>query len=214
VKTCWGSGGIAARTLNLGNRLGRVVSFTLRSLYPQDERTPSTYWIGGWAPDSVWTRWRGEKNPSPCLESNPCCSARSLVATPPEPPRRLNSELIDWQRRSSAVDFDVSGVKILGYIYYKRVSHSASQTLCQLTSQSTNQLMNQVVVFWDVTPYNNVGWNRFILLRSASIFILKMVAEVFTWRPLLYIYIYICCLSIYSIFFRLLRLKLAYECNY
>jgi len=33
----------------------------------------------GWAPEPDWTRWRIEKNPCPCQESNPGLPVRCLV---------------------------------------------------------------------------------------------------------------------------------------
>jgi hypothetical protein len=37
IKTYWGSGGIAPRILVLGTRWRRVISFTPRTLYPQEK---------------------------------------------------------------------------------------------------------------------------------------------------------------------------------
>jgi hypothetical protein len=40
-----------------------------------------------WFPEQVWTRWRGEKNPSPFRESNPGRPPRNLFTTLTEHPR-------------------------------------------------------------------------------------------------------------------------------
>jgi hypothetical protein len=53
-----GSGGIVPRILDLGSRRRRVVSFTLRPLWPE-ERAPGTHYTGDWVgPRADWTRWR------------------------------------------------------------------------------------------------------------------------------------------------------------
>jgi hypothetical protein len=84
IKTCLGSGGIAPCILNLGARWMWVVIFTLTRL-TAGENTLSTNWIGGWVGtrtglDAVVKR----KIPSPCLESNPDRTVRSLINTPTE----------------------------------------------------------------------------------------------------------------------------------
>jgi len=47
IKTCWGSGDIAPRILDLSTSWRWVVSFTPRQLYSR-QRAPGTQWIGGW----------------------------------------------------------------------------------------------------------------------------------------------------------------------
>jgi hypothetical protein len=70
MKACWGSGGIAHRSLDLGIRWRWVVSFTPRPLYPQGKSHwyPLNGRLGG--PQSRSTRGGEEKNshPLPGLE--------------------------------------------------------------------------------------------------------------------------------------------------
>jgi hypothetical protein len=64
MKTYGGVGVQLHTLLNLGTRWICVVSFTPQELYPT-ERIPSlpTSQEAGWAPGTVWTRWRKEENP-------------------------------------------------------------------------------------------------------------------------------------------------------
>jgi hypothetical protein len=65
MKTYWGSGGIAPRILDLGNRWRLVVNFTPRSLYPR-KITHGTHWIGGWVdPRTVLDTAVKKKFPAP-----------------------------------------------------------------------------------------------------------------------------------------------------
>jgi hypothetical protein len=65
-----GSGDIAPRIRNLGNRWRWVVSFTPWPLYPQGKG-------GGWAPEPFWTRWWREKFPAPAGTRTPDNAGRS-----------------------------------------------------------------------------------------------------------------------------------------
>jgi hypothetical protein len=47
----------------------------------------------GWAPKPFWTRWRGEKNPSPSQKSNPGRPAHSLATILTELPRLQKSKV-------------------------------------------------------------------------------------------------------------------------
>jgi hypothetical protein len=94
MKAYWGSGGIAARILDLGTRWRWVVSFTPRPLYPQ-RKNPSTHWIGGWEGprgglDAVVKR----KIPGPYRDSKPNHPVRSSAsynwAIPAPPDFELN----------------------------------------------------------------------------------------------------------------------------
>jgi hypothetical protein len=73
MKTYWGSGGIAPRSLDLGSRWRWVVSFKPRPLYPQGKkpRYPLGGRLGG--PQSRSGRSGEEKKSHncPCRESNP-----------------------------------------------------------------------------------------------------------------------------------------------
>jgi hypothetical protein len=79
----WGSGGIAPRTPNLGNRWMRLVSFTPRPPYSQGKspQYPLDRWLGG--PQSRSGRGNEEKEiPFPPLSGiEPGRSTRSLVTT-------------------------------------------------------------------------------------------------------------------------------------
>jgi hypothetical protein len=70
MKTFQGSGGIAPHILDLGTRWRRVVSFTLRPLYPQ-VKSPR-YPLGGWVdPRGGLNTVVKRKIPSPRRDSNP-----------------------------------------------------------------------------------------------------------------------------------------------
>jgi hypothetical protein len=74
-----GSGSIAPLILNLNTRWRWVVNFTLRPLYPR-RKNPGTHWIGSWVGLRVGLDAVANKgNPCTCRESNPGCSAHSLI---------------------------------------------------------------------------------------------------------------------------------------
>jgi hypothetical protein len=64
MKAYWGTGCTATSILKLGTRWRRLVSFTLRVLYPQ--RKNLSYPLvkeAKWHPELVWTRWQEQKFP-------------------------------------------------------------------------------------------------------------------------------------------------------
>jgi hypothetical protein len=70
MKTYWGSGGIAARILELGTRWRWSASLPGR--FTPRERSPGTYWIGGWVgPRAVLDAVVERKILSPRRESKP-----------------------------------------------------------------------------------------------------------------------------------------------
>jgi hypothetical protein len=50
--------GIAPLILNLDTRWRSGVIFTLRPLYPREERNPDTHWTGGWMGLQQWNIWQ------------------------------------------------------------------------------------------------------------------------------------------------------------
>jgi hypothetical protein len=70
MKTCWGSGGIAPRILDLGTRWRCVVSFTLRPLFPQGKSSwyPLDRRLGGPQSRSVCCSEEKNSQPLPGLE--------------------------------------------------------------------------------------------------------------------------------------------------
>jgi hypothetical protein len=92
MKTYWGSGGIAPRILNLGNRCRWVVSFTPRQLYPR-VRAPGIPSVRGWVGPRFGHESVAKRTISiyyPCREFNPCRSARNPVCILNELPRLLH----------------------------------------------------------------------------------------------------------------------------
>jgi hypothetical protein len=78
MKEYWGNGIIVPRITDLSTRWRWVVSFTLRSLYPQGKTPLVTHWLGGWMGlradlDAVVKR----KIPSPFQDSNSHYPVRS-----------------------------------------------------------------------------------------------------------------------------------------
>jgi hypothetical protein len=70
MKTYWGSGGIAPRSLDLGTGWRWVVSRSGR--FTPRELSPGTHWIGGWlGPRAVLDAVVKRKIPNPRRESNP-----------------------------------------------------------------------------------------------------------------------------------------------
>jgi hypothetical protein len=151
----WGSGGIAPRILDLGNRWRWVVSFTPRPLYLQG-KSPGTRWLGDWVgPRAVLDAVVKRKIPSPHLEMNP----RTPIVQPVA--QRYTDRAITARQETSV--WAVTEVRPSGW----DLGPSCSYLYADCCG--------------DKTPNKELIWSAFLLCHSGSEH--EMRCEVLTMHP-------------------------------